>query len=124
MIEVILGGRRVGGRGFREVRPLSAEVGLLPRTHGSAVFTRGETQVLATVTLGATRDQRLVRTLEEEEYTRFSLHYNFPPFSVGEVRALRGPGRREIGHGHLAQKALEHMLPPEYEFAYTIRTVC
>ncbi len=116
--------RRADGRDFRQLRPLSAETGLLPRTHGSAVFTRGETQVLSTITLGATRDQRLVRTLEEEEYTRFSLHYNFPPFCVGEVRPLRAPGRREIGHGHLAQKAVERMLPPEDDFPYTIRAVC
>jgi polyribonucleotide nucleotidyltransferase len=116
--------RRADGRDFRELRQLTAETGLLPRTHGSAVFTRGETQVLATITLGASRDQRLVRTLEEEEYTRFSLHYNFPPFCVGEVRPLRAPGRREIGHGHLAKKAVERMLPPEEDFPYTIRAVC
>jgi len=115
--------RRADGRSFTEVRDLSAEAGLLPRTHGSGLFTRGETQVLSTVTLGATRDARLVRTLEEEEYTRFTHHYNFPPFSVGEVRALRGTGRREIGHGHLARRALERMLPPEEDFPYTIRVV-
>lgn len=115
--------RRGDGRGFAEVRELSAEAGLLPRPHGSGLFTRGETQVLSTVTLGATRDARMVRTLEEEDYTRFTHHYNFPPFSVGEVRALRGPGRREIGHGHLAQRALERMLPPEEDFPYTVRVV-
>ncbi len=116
--------RRADGREFGQLRQLSAETGLLPRTHGSAVFTRGETQVLSTVTLGASRDQRMVRTLEEEDYARFSLHYNFPPFSVGEVRALRGPGRREIGHGHLAQKSIERMLPEADVFPYTVRVVC
>ncbi|HEY3396144.1 MAG TPA: polyribonucleotide nucleotidyltransferase [Armatimonadota bacterium] len=125
MMKLILEtGHRADGRAYDQLRALSAEAGLLPRTHGSAVFTRGETQVLATVTLGATRDQRMVRTLEQEDYTRFSLHYNFPPFSVGEVRPLRGPGRREIGHGHLAQKAVERMLPPVEDFAYTCRIVC
>ena len=116
--------RRADGREYRQLRQLTAEAGLLPRTHGSAVFTRGETQVLSTITLGASRDQRMVRTLEEEDYTRFSLHYNFPPFSVGEVRALRGPGRREIGHGHLAQKSIERMLPAAEDFPYTVRVVC
>ncbi len=115
---------RADGRAYDELRQLTAESGLLPRTHGSAVFTRGETQVLSTITLGASRDQRMVRTLEEEDYTRFSLHYNFPPFSVGEVRALRGAGRREIGHGHLAQKSLERMLPSAEDFPYTLRVVC
>jgi len=115
--------RRLDGRAFSEVRPLSCEVGLSPRAHGSGLFTRGETQVLTVTTLGAVRDQQLVRSLEEEEYHRFMHHYNFPPFSVGEVRPLRGPGRREIGHGSLAQKALECMIPPEDECPYTIRLV-
>ncbi len=115
--------RRVDGRELGELRPISCDVGLLPRAHGSGLFTRGETQVATIATLGAVRDQRMVRTLEEEEYTRFMHHYNFPPFCVGETRALRGPGRREIGHGHLAQKALECLLPAEEEFAYTIRLV-
>ncbi len=115
--------RRLDGRGFSEVRPLSSEVGLAPRAHGSGLFTRGETQVLTVTTLGAVRDQQLVRSLEEEEYHRFMHHYNFPPFSVGEVRPLRGPARREIGHGALAQKALECMIPPEDECPYTVRLV-
>jgi len=115
--------RRLDGRGFSEVRPLSCEVGLAPRAHGSGLFTRGETQVLTVTTLGAVRDQQMVRSLEEEEYHRFMHHYNFPPFSVGEVRPLRGPARREIGHGALAQKALECMIPPEDECPYTIRLV-
>ncbi|NPV46683.1 MAG: polyribonucleotide nucleotidyltransferase [Armatimonadetes bacterium] len=116
-------GRRADGRALDEIREVSAEVGLLPRTHGSGLFTRGATQVLTITTLGAVSDQRLVRTLDEEEYTRFMHHYNFPPFSTGEVRALRGTGRREIGHGALAKKAIERVLPPEDEFPYTIRLV-
>ncbi len=115
--------RRIDGRDFQQIRPISCEVGLLPRTHGSGLFTRGETQVLTTTTLGPVHDQKLVRTLEEEEYKRFMHHYNFPPFCVGETRALRGPARREIGHGNIGQKALESMLPPEKEFPYTIRLV-
>ncbi len=115
--------RRVDGRALDELRPITCEVGLLPRAHGSSLFTRGETQVATITTLGAVYDQRMVRTLEEEDYSRFMHHYNFPPFCVGETRALRGPGRREIGHGHLAQKALESVLPAEEEFPYTIRLV-
>lgn len=115
--------RRADGRGLHEIRPVSAEVGLLPRAHGSGLFTRGLTQVLTVTTLGAVSDQRLVRTLEEEEYKRFMHHYNFPPFSTGEVRPLRPAGRREIGHGMLVTKALERVLPPEDEFPYTIRLV-
>lgn len=117
------GNRRADGRALNEVRELSAEVGLLPRVHGSGLFNRGVTQVLTITTLGAVSDQKMVRTLEEEEYTRFTHHYNFPPFSTGEVRGLRSTGRREIGHGALAQKALERVLPPEDEFPYTIRLV-
>ncbi len=116
-------GRRVDGRTFDQVRPITCEVDLLPRVHGSALFQRGETQVLTITTLGATTDQRLVRTLEEEDYERYMHHYNFPPFSVGEVRPLRGPGRREIGHGALAQNALQPVLPKPEEFPYTIRLV-
>ena len=115
--------RRADGRALNEVRPLSAEVGLLPRVHGSGLFNRGVTQVLSIATLGAVSDQRMVRTLEEERYTRFMHHYNFPPYSTGEVRGLRGTGRREIGHGALAQKAIARVLPPEDEFPYTIRVV-
>jgi polyribonucleotide nucleotidyltransferase len=116
-------GKRADGRALDEIRDLSAEVGFLPRVHGSGLFTRGATQVLTTTTLGAVSDQRMVRTLEEEEYTPFMHHYNFPPFSTGEVRGLRGTGRREIGHGSLAKKALERVLPPPEDFPYTIRLV-
>ena len=114
---------RVDGRKLDEIRPISVEVGLLPRVHGSGLFQRGETQVLTTTTLGAYKDQKLVRTLEEEEYSRFTHHYNFPPFSTGEVKGLRGAGRREIGHGAIGEKAIERVLPPEEEFPYTIRLV-
>ena len=121
---VIDEGRRADGRAFDEIRELNCDVGLTARTHGSGLFERGDTQVLTLTTLGARRDQRMVRTLEgEEEYTRFSHHYNFPPFSVGEVRGLRAPGRREVGHGALAGKAIEAVLPPEDEFPYTVRCV-
>ena len=115
--------RRLDGRGLADIRPLQVEAGLLPRTHGSGLFTRGETQVLSTTTLGAVRDQKLVRSLEEEEYKRFMHHYNFPPFCTGEAKALRGASRREIGHGALVKRSLERMLPPEEEFPYTIRVV-
>ena len=122
--ELVMGeGKRVDGRALDEIRSLSCEVGFLPRPHGSSLFNRGETQVLATTTLGAVRDQRMVRTLEEEDYSRFMHHYNFPPFCTGEAKMLRGAGRREIGHGALAEKALERVLPPEEEFPYTIRVV-
>ncbi|MBC7288776.1 MAG: polyribonucleotide nucleotidyltransferase [Armatimonadetes bacterium] len=116
-------GRRFDGRAFDELRPVSCEVGLLPRAHGSGLFQRGETQVLTITTLGATHDQRLVRTLEEEDYERFMHHYDFPPYAAGEVRPLRQPSRREIGHGALAQNAIEAVLPAEDEFPYTIRLV-
>jgi len=115
--------RRADGRGLHDIRDISAEVGLLPRAHGSGLFNRGVTQVLTIATLGAVSDQKLVRTLEEEEYKRFMHHYNFPPFSTGEVKGLRSTGRREIGHGMLAKKAIERVLPPEEDFPYTIRLV-
>lgn len=115
--------RRVDGRAADEIRPLDVQVGVLPRTHGSALFTRGETQVLSTLTLGATRDQRMVRTLEEEEYERFMHHYNFPPFCTGEVKPLRGASRREIGHGALVERSLERMLPSDEDWPYTTRVV-
>ncbi len=115
--------KRVDGRTFNEIRPISAEVGILPRTHGSALFTRGETQCLATVTLGTFEDVQRIDGLGEEGEKRFMLHYNFPPFSVGEVSFLRGPGRREIGHGALAEKSIFHSIPPEEDFPYTIRIV-
>ena len=114
---------RLDGRKFDEIRPIWSEVGVLPRTHGSAVFTRGETQALVTVTLGTSDDQQKIETVEGEMYRRFMLHYNFPPFSVGEVQFLRGPGRREVGHGALAERALLPVLPPEESFPYTIRVV-
>ncbi len=114
---------RVDGRSFDEIRPIDCQVGILPRTHGSALFTRGETQALATTTLGTPRDEQRVETLLGETTKSFMLHYSFPPFSVGEVRMLRGPSRREIGHGNLAERALGKMLPDEGVFPYTIRLV-
>jgi len=116
-------GKRLDGRDFDEIRPVSIEVGLLSRTHGSALFTRGETQCLATVTLGTFEDVQRLDGLGEEGEKRFMLHYNFPPFSVGEVAFLRGPGRREIGHGALAEKAILPSIPDEESFPYTIRIV-
>lgn len=116
-------GKRPDGRGMDEIRPLSAEVGILPRTHGSGLFSRGQTQVLTVVTLGAVGDEQLLDGIEEEESKRYMHHYNFPPYSVGEARPLRGPGRREIGHGALAERALEPIIPDESEFPYTIRLV-
>jgi polyribonucleotide nucleotidyltransferase len=122
--EIFERGRRLDGRRFDEIRPITCEVGVLPRTHGSALFTRGETQALVTVTLGTSEDSQIIDTVQEAEYRkRFMLHYNFPPFSVGEVKFLRGPGRREIGHGALAERAIRDMLPDEEPFPYTIRIV-
>lgn len=115
--------KRVDGREIDEIRPISIEVGILPRTHGSALFTRGETQCLATVTLGTFEDVQRINGLGEEAEKRFMLHYNFPPFSVGEVSFLRGPGRREIGHGALAEKSIRPSIPGEEDFPYTIRIV-
>lgn len=116
-------GSRIDGRKLADIRPITCEVGLLPRTHGSALFTRGETQALATTTLGTKEDQQLIDGIGEEYYKRFMLHYNFPPFSVGEVKFLRSPGRREIGHGALAERSINRMLPSDAEFPYTIRIV-
>ena len=115
--------KRVDGRSFTEIRPITIDVGVLPRTHGSAIFTRGETQALVTVTLGTPQEAQKIEDFEGETFQRFMLHYNFPPFSVGEVKFLRGPARREIGHGNLARRALAPLLPAEDEFAYTIRIV-
>ncbi len=116
--------RRPDGRAFDQIRKITCEVGLLPRVHGSALFTRGETQALATLTLGTKEDmQRLDLLFEQDQFNRFMLHYNFPPFSVGEVKFLRGPGRREIGHGALAQRALVNLLPGEENFPYAMRLV-
>jgi len=115
--------RRIDDRSSTEIRQLSAQVQVLPRTHGSAMFTRGETQVLATVTLGTSSDEQKIDALMGERFKKFMLHYNFPPFSTGEVKFLRGPSRREIGHGALAERALAAVLPPEEDFPYTIRVV-
>ncbi len=114
---------RLDGRKFDEIRPISIETKVLPRVHGSAVFTRGETQALVTATLGTSDDQQKIEMVEGETWKRFMLHYNFPPFSVGEVKPMRGPGRREIGHGALAERALAPMMPAEADFAYTVRIV-
>ena len=114
---------RIDGRGIQEIRPISCDVGILPRVHGSALFTRGQTQSLCAVTLGTSTDQQRVEDLEGQSVKTFMLHYNFPPFSVGETRPLRGPGRREIGHGSLAERAIEPILPVEESFPYTIRIV-
>ncbi len=116
-------GKRVDGRGINEIRPLAAEVGLLPRVHGSGMFTRGQTQVLTVCTLGSTKDAQLMDDLSDTQYKRYIHHYNFPPYSVGEARAPRSPGRREIGHGNLAERALVPVLPDQSEFPYTIRCV-
>src|SRR6202048_3746681 len=122
--EILNARRRPDGREFDKIRKITCEVGLLPRVHGSALFTRGETQALATLTLGTKEDmQRLDLLFEQDQFKRFMLHYNFPPFSVGEVKFLRGPGRREIGHGALAERALVHLLPPEADFPYAMRLV-
>lgn len=115
--------KRPDGRAVTEVRPLTCEVDLLPRTHGSAVFTRGQTQILSVTTLGSLRDNQLLDGLENVDSRRYLHHYNFPPYSVGETRPMRGPGRREIGHGALARRALEPVIPNEEEFPYTIRVV-
>jgi polyribonucleotide nucleotidyltransferase len=114
---------RADGRGPKDIRPISCVVGLLPRTHGSALFTRGETQALAVATLGTSEDEQRIDSLEGEYFKTFMLHYNFPPFSVGETKPLRGPGRREVGHGALAERALRPIVPTKQEFPYTIRLV-
>ncbi|HET7753199.1 MAG TPA: polyribonucleotide nucleotidyltransferase, partial [Anaeromyxobacteraceae bacterium] len=115
--------RRIGGRGESDIRKITCEVGLLPRVHGSALFTRGETQALVASTLGTAEDEQRVEQLTGMSFKKFMLHYNFPPFSVGEAKFLRGPGRREIGHGALAERALRYVLPDETKFPYTIRIV-
>jgi polyribonucleotide nucleotidyltransferase len=122
--ELILNeGRRIDGRAFDQVRPIACEVGLLPRPHGSALFTRGETQVLGVLTLGSGQDEQRVETLSGDEFRPFMLHYNFPPYSVGEVRRIGGPSRRDIGHGGLSTRAIERVLPAKDDFDYTIRLV-
>ncbi len=115
--------KRVDGRRFDEIRAISCEVGLLPRTHGSALFTRGQTQSLSVTTLGTSQDEQMIDALEGETQKSFMLHYNFPPFSVGEVKPIRGPGRREIGHGALAERALKPVMPSKEKFPYTVRVV-
>ena len=121
--QIVNDGRRIDGRGLKDIRPITCEVEILPRTHGSALFTRGETQALVITTLGTTSDEQKIDALIGEHYKKFMLHYNFPPFSVGEVKFLRGPSRRDIGHGNLAERALIPVLPPEEDFPYTIRIV-
>ena len=124
MREMILDHKvRADGRGLSDIRPITIEVGILPRTHGSALFTRGETQSLSVATLGTSDDEQRIDALEGESTKRFMLHYNFPPFSVGETKPMRGPGRREIGHGNLAERALKHVLPSRETFPYSIRLV-
>ena len=115
--------RRIDNRKFDEIRPITCEVGLLPRPHGSALFTRGETQVLGVLTLGSGQDEQRVETLYGEEFRQFMLHYNFPPYSVGETRRISGPSRRDIGHGGLSTRAIEKILPDKEAFDYTIRLV-
>ncbi|HIC05264.1 MAG TPA: polyribonucleotide nucleotidyltransferase [Nitrospirales bacterium] len=122
-LKVLDKGIRIDGRGVTDIRPITCETGVLPRTHGSAIFTRGETQALAVITLGTKLDQQRMDALEGEGYRTFLLHYNFPPYSVGEVKPLRSPGRREIGHGALAERALIPVIPSQEEFPYTIRLV-
>ena len=121
--EVLGKGIRQDGRKFDEIRQITIENTVLPRVHGSSLFTRGETQALVTVTLGTADDQQKIEMVDGETWKRFMLHYNFPPFSVGEVKPMRGPGRREIGHGALAERSLAPMMPAEADFAYTVRVV-
>lgn len=121
--KILTGSARIDGRSFTEIRPITCDVGLLPRTHGSSLFTRGQTQSLAVTTIGTGDDEQLVEALEGEKYKTFMLHYSFPPFSVGETKPVRGPGRREIGHGALAEKSLVPIMPSKEKFPYTIRVV-
>jgi len=120
---ILTEGKRIDGRGLKDIRPITCEVGVLPRTHGSALFTRGQTQALCVTTLGISSDEEEIKDLEGKKTKRFMLHYNFPPFSVGEVAPIRGPGRREIGHGALAERALTPVMPDEDEFPYAVRVV-
>jgi len=120
---ILAGGPRPDGRGLRDIRPISCEVDLLPRTHGTGLFSRGETQVLSVVTLGSVGDRQKIDSMSPTESKRFMLHYNFPPYSVGEARRVGSPGRREIGHGALSERALNHVIPDEDSFPYTIRLV-
>jgi polyribonucleotide nucleotidyltransferase len=120
---VVDGGVRADGRGPADLRPIACRVGVLPRTHGSALFQRGQTQALVTLTLGTEEDAQKIESLDGIDFKRFLLHYNFPAYSVGEIKPNRGPGRREIGHGHLAERAFRHLLPRQEEFTYVIRAV-
>ena len=120
---ILENGVRVDGRGYTDIRDITCEVGVLPRAHGSALFTRGETQSLVSTTLGTSRDEQMMDTMEGESWKRYMLHYNFPNFSVGEVGPFRGPGRREIGHGALAERAIRPMIPDKDDFPYTVRIV-
>ena len=121
--QMALEGKRIDGRSPTDIRPVFCEAGVLPRTHGSAIFRRGETQILAVTTLGTTEDEQKIEALYGEKFKSFMVHYNFPPYCVGEVRRLKGPGRREIGHGALAERALKPLIPSEEAFPYTIRIV-
>ena len=121
--DVVKTGRRIDGRDLKTVRPIVSEVHVLPRTHGSALFTRGETQAIVVATLGTGEDEQFVDALEGTRKERFMLHYNFPPYSVGETGRMGSPGRREIGHGKLAWRALRPVMPTQEEFPYTIRLV-
>ncbi|HET9061784.1 MAG TPA: polyribonucleotide nucleotidyltransferase, partial [Candidatus Binatia bacterium] len=121
--EIVNKGKRLDGRGLHDVRQISVDVGFLPRTHGSALFTRGETQAVVVTTLGTAADEQRIDALHGDFYKRFMLHYNFPPYSVGEAKMLRTPGRREVGHGALAERALKPVLPTAEAFPYTIRIV-
>ena len=125
MREMILTDKvRIDGRDMKTIRPIDVEAGLLPRTHGSALFTRGETQVLAAVTLGTSEDEQIVDTMFQNTMRKFMLHYNFPPFSVGETGRMGGQSRREIGHGALAERSIKAMMPAYDKFPYTVRIVC
>jgi len=123
MRTLTVNGGRIGDRGHAEVRSITCEVGVLPRTHGSALFTRGETQALVVATLGTSEDEQRLELLNGQSFKKFMLHYNFPPFSVNETKPLRGPGRREVGHGALAERALRNMMPASEGFPYTVRLV-
>jgi polyribonucleotide nucleotidyltransferase len=121
--DIAVEGKRVDGRGLKDVRPISIDTGFLPRTHGSALFTRGETQAIVVATLGTSSDEQRIDSLYGDQFKRFMLHYNFPPYSVGEAKMLRSAGRREIGHGMLAERALTPVLPDKEDFPYTLRVV-
>src|SRR5207244_943159 len=120
---VLTEGVRMDGRGVEDIRPISVEVGLIPRAHGSGLFTRGETQALTVATLGSSSDVQRIDTISPETEKRYLHHYNFPPYSTGENKMMRGPSRRDIGHGHLAERALVPVLPSHDEFPYVIRLV-